>query len=271
MSLIHSTAIIDPAAEIDSTVEIGPYAIIEGPVKIGAGTKIGPHAHISGNTIIGNDNEIHMGVVLGHTPQHKAYKISTSGLVIGDRNVIREYASIHRAYHADQFTRLGNDNYLMGFSHIAHDCTVGNNIVLANGALVAGHVHIDDNANISGNVAVHQFVRIGKFAMIGGLSRVSKDVPPYMLIEGNSLVRGLNTVGLRRNGFDLEARTKVKEAYKILYRSGLNVPQAVERLEAEYADAPAVVALVDFIRKSVRGISKHAEIHSRLSNTEDEE
>lgn len=239
-------------------MEVGPFSIIEGPVQIGSGTRIMSHAHISGNTIIGSDNEIHMGAVIGHLPQHKSYKPSTSGLVIGNGNVIREHVTIHRGYQPGENTLLGNDNFLMANSHIAHDCRVGNNIVLANGALLAGHASVDDGANISGNVAVHQFVRIGSLAMIGGLARVSKDVPPFMLVEGNSTVRGINSVGLRRGGYSLEERIKVKQAYRTLYRSRMNVPQAMEQLREEASSSPAVQALVSFIEGSVRGICRHA-------------
>lgn len=268
MSRIHPTAIVSPEAEIDSTVEIGPYTIIEGPVKIGANTRILSHAHISGDTTIGENNEIHMGAIVGHLPQHKHYSNTDSGVIIGNGNVIREYASIHRAYHPGENTILGDDNFLMGYSHVAHDCKVGNRIVLANGALLAGHATVEDGANISGNVAVHQYVRIGSLAMIGGLARVSKDVPPFMLVEGNSTVRGINSVGIRRAGFSLADRTAVKEAYRTIYRSGRNVPQALEFLESCGDIPPAVQQIIAFIRNSVRGICRHAEINAGGSQSE---
>lgn len=260
MSHIHPSAIIDSRAELDPSVEVGPFTIIDGPVTIASGTRVSSHVHISGNTRIGHDNEIHMGAIIGHIPQHKAYKPGDSGVVIGDRNVIREYASIHRAYHDGHNTMIGDDNFLMGYSHVAHDCQLGNGIVLANGALLAGHSHVGNLANISGNVAVHQFVRIGRLAMIGGLARVAKDVPPFMMVEGNSTVRGMNTVGMRRAGFELDARSKIKDAYRILYRSGLNVPQALDQIEAQLGDVETIRELLTFIRESVRGICKHAPI-----------
>ena len=268
--MIHPTAIIDAAAQLDSTVEIGPHVIIEGPVQIGARTRVMANAHLSGRTVIGEDNEIHIGAVIGHTPQHLAYKGGDSGVRIGNRNIFREYVTIHRAYHPGQETVLGDGNFLMAMSHVAHDSFVGNNVILANGCLLAGHTHVEDNANLSGNVAVHQYVRIGRMAMIGGVSKVIKDVPPFMMVDGISLVHGLNTVGLRRAGYDLPTRKQIKEAYRILYRSGLNVPQAVERLEAEFAGVAPVEEIVAFIRKSVRGISRHAptrEISSDSSET----
>ncbi|MGI8905141.1 MAG: acyl-ACP--UDP-N-acetylglucosamine O-acyltransferase [Candidatus Sumerlaeaceae bacterium] len=264
MPQIHPTAIIDRSAEIDSSAEIGPHVIIDGPVRIGARTRILANAHLSGRTIIGEDNEIHMGAIIGHAPQHLAYKGGDSGVRIGNHNVIREYVTIHRAYHPGQETVLGDNNFLMALSHVAHDATVQNNVIMANGSLLAGHTHVEDSANISGNVAVHQYVRIGRLAMIGGLSKVIKDVPPFMMVDGISLIHGLNTVGLRRAGYDLLTRKQIKEAYRILYRSGLNVPQAVERLETEYPGVAPVQELVDFIRKSVRGISRHAPIHESV-------
>lgn len=260
MSLIHPTAIIDPVAELDSTVAVGPYVIIEGRVSIGSGTRLLPHAHISGRVSIGRDNVIHTGAVIGAPPQHLAYKGADSGVVIGDGNVLREYVTIHRAYHEGHDTVLGNRNFLMAMSHVAHDCRLGDSIIMANGCLLGGHVQVEDNANLSGNVAVHQYVRIGRLAMVGGVTKVTKDVPPFMLVDRNSLVHGLNTVGLRRAGLDLGTRSRVKEAYRRLYRSGLNVPQAVEQLEAEMAEVAPVAEMVRFIRSSVRGICRHAAI-----------
>lgn len=256
--MIHPTAIIDPAAQLDSSVEIGPHVIIDGPVTVGAGTRIMANSHISGRTVIGENNEIHIGAVIGHTPQHLAYKGGDSGVRVGNGNVFREYVTIHRGYHPGQDTIIGDKNFLMACSHIGHDSLLGNNVIMANGALLAGHTHVEDNANISGNVAVHQYVRVGRLAMIGGLSKVIKDVPPFMIVDGISLVHGLNTVGLRRAGYDLLTREQIKEAYRILYRSGLNVPQAVERLEVELDGVAPVQELIAFIRKSVRGISRHA-------------
>jgi len=231
-------------------------------VQIGPNTRIFSNVHISGCTVIGANNEIHMGAVIGHIPQHKGYKNADSGLIIGNGNIIREYVSIHRAYHPGENTVIGDENFLMGFSHVAHDCKIGNRIVLANGSLLAGHAQVDDAANISGNVAVHQFVRIGSLAMIGGMARVAKDVPPFMLVEGNSTVRGINAVGLRRAGYDLADRTRIKDAYRVLYRKGLNVPQALDLLEPIAESSEPVLALTSFIQSSVRGICKHVPLNS---------
>ncbi len=254
---IHQTAIIDPAAEIDPGAEIGPYAIIEGKVKIAAGTRVFPHAYITSNTTIGPDNEIHPFAVLGHAPQDLSYKEEKSFLRIGRGNVFREGCSIHRGSQEGGVTVIGDGNFLMGYSHVGHDCVLGNEVILANGALLAGHVHVDDKAFVSGNAVVHQFCHVGALTMVSGGSRISKDVPPYMMVVERSLVTGLNTVGLRRAGFAPEDRQKVKRVYKLLYHSGLNVNQAVEAIEKEDLGPDAKVIL-EFIRKSRRGICKHA-------------
>ncbi|MBX7246567.1 MAG: acyl-ACP--UDP-N-acetylglucosamine O-acyltransferase [Candidatus Sumerlaeaceae bacterium] len=257
MSPIHPTAIVDPAAQIDPSVEIGPHVIIEGPVKIGPRTRVMANSYLCGDTQIGADNLLHIGVVIGAEPQHLSYKGEPSGVRIGDRNVFREYVTIHRAYHAGHFTTVGDGNFIMANCHIGHDCTLGNDNVMANGSLLGGHVIIENRVVMSGNVGVHQFARIGQLSMIGGLARISKDIPPFMLVGDDSAICGLNTIGLRRGGFDAETREKIKQAYKILYRSNLNVPVAVARIEEELADCKPVMELVEFIRKSPRGISRH--------------
>ncbi len=255
--LIHPTAIIDPQAELDPTVEVGPHVIIEGPVCIGPRTRIMANAYISGNTRIGSDNIIHIGCVIGHTPQHLGYKGAPTGVRIGDGNEFREYVTVHRAAEEGHDTTIGNRCYFMGLSHVAHDVTVGNEVIVANGALLAGHVRVEDKVFISGNVGVHQFCAIGELAMIGGLSKIVKDVPPYMLVDGQSQVCGINVVGLRRAGFDPQTREKIRQAFKILYRSGLNVSDAVSRLESEFPDCEPVQKIVAFIRSSKRGIASH--------------
>lgn len=254
---IHKSAIIDPAAEIDEGVEIGPYAIIEGKVKIAAGTRVMTHAYITSNTTIGPDNEIHPFAVLGNAPQDLSYQGEESYLTIGRGNIFREGVSVHRGSKEGSATVIGDNNFFMGYSHIAHDCVVGNEVVIANAALLAGHVHIDDKVFISGNVAIHQFVDIGTLSMLGGVAGVSKGVPPYMTVVGRNEITGLNIVGLKRAGFTPEERLKVKRAYKLLYHSGLNVKQAVEAIEKEGLGRGAE-AIVDFIRRSRRGICKHA-------------
>jgi UDP-N-acetylglucosamine acyltransferase len=250
---IHKTAIIDPAAEIDSSVEIGPYAIIEGPVKIGAGSRVMSHAFITSNTDIGPDNVIHPFSVLGGAPQDLSYRDEKSFLKIGKGNTIREGVSIHRGSKEGSATVIGDNNFIMGYSHIAHDCVIGNEVIIANGALLAGHVHIDDQVFISGNVVIHQFCEVGRLAMLSGLARVSKGVPPFMTVVERNAVTGLNVVGLKRAGFTPAERAQVKQAFKLLYRSGLNVKQAMEAIE-EAELGPGAAEIIDFIQRSRRGI-----------------
>ncbi len=254
---IHETAIINPRAEIDPAAEIGPYVVIEGKATIGAGTRVMAHAYISGTTTIGPDNIVHPFAVLGHAPQDLSYRGEDTCLQIGRGNTFREGCSIHRGTKPGSGTVVGDNNFLMGNSHIGHDSIVGNEVIIANGALISGHVNIEDKAFISGNTTVHQFVNIGTQTMIGGLSRVTKDVPPYMLLEGSSTIRGINVVGLRRSGFDGEQRARIKRIYKLLYHSGLNTTQALEAIEGEDLGDEAKT-IVEFIRKSNRGICKHA-------------
>ncbi|MDD4878859.1 MAG: acyl-ACP--UDP-N-acetylglucosamine O-acyltransferase [Candidatus Omnitrophica bacterium] len=264
MANIHPTAIVGKKAALGE-VEVGPYAIIEDGASIGDGTKVLAHAYIASGTTIGRDCEIHMGAVVGHTPQHLHFKGAKSFLKIGDRNVFREYASIHRGLEEGSTTIIGNDNFFMGFSHVAHDCRIGNNIVLCNGALVAGHIEIEDAAFISGNVTLHQFVRIGTLAMIGGLARVNKDVVPYTLIEGDSEVCSLNIVGLKRSSIGEDAKAEIKKIYKLLYRSDMNVTQALSEISKLGGLAPEAAHMVEFIKRSERGICKHRKIKTESS------
>jgi UDP-N-acetylglucosamine acyltransferase len=250
---IHKTAIIDPTAEIDPSVEIGPYVVIEGPVKIGSGCRVMAHAFITSNTTIGPDNVIYPFAVIGAVPQDLSFHGETSYLKIGKGNTIREGVSIHRGSIEGSATVIGDNNFIMGYSHIAHDCVIGNEVVMANGALLAGHVHIDDQVFISGNVAIHQFVEIGRLAMLSGGAGVSKGVPPFMTVTKRNSVTGLNVVGLKRAGFTPEDRVKVKRAFKLLYHSGLNVKQAVEAIKREEL-GPGAEAILSFIARSKRGI-----------------
>ena len=257
---IHPTAVIDPQADLASDVEVGPYAVIEGPVHVGKGTRIWPHAYLAGPLEIGQNCQIHIGAVLGHL--HQALREpQAGGARIGDRTIVREYAQVHRASQAGGWTTVGSDCLLMGFSHVAHDCAIGNRAILANGALVAGHVTLEEKAILSGHVAVHQFVRIGTLAMVGGLSRVNKDVPPYFLVKGDSEVWAVNTVGLKRAGISELARGKIREAYRLLYRAGLNTTQALKAIQAMDGLVPEVERLVRFVQESRRGICRH---HIRL-------
>jgi UDP-N-acetylglucosamine acyltransferase len=256
MPKIHPTAIVGKSAELGD-VEIGPYAIIEDGAVIGGGTRVLAHAYIAGGTSIGKDCEVHMGAVVGHIPQHLRYKGAKTYLKIGDRNIIREYCSIHRGFEEGSATVIGNDNLFMGFSHVAHDCRIGDNTVICNGALLAGHVAVEDKVFIAGNVAIHQFVKIGTLAMIGGLTRVNKDVVPYTLIEGDSETCSLNTVGIRRSGMSQEAAAHIKKVYKLLYRSGLNVTHALSEIAGLGDLSPEAERMIDFVKSSERGICKH--------------
>ena len=255
---IHPSAIIDPKAEISNDAEIGPYVIIEDNVKIGPRVKIWANAYICRFTEIGEDSEIHMGAVIGHLPQDLAFKKKRSRLVIGKRNVIREYVTIHRGTHEDSATIIGDDNFIMGFTHIGHNCKLGNEIVIANAAALSGYVEVGDKAFISAYCLVHQFVRIGSVSMLAANMRVIKDIPPYMLAKGlDSKVYGINIVGLRRAGFSQEVRSKIKRAHNILYRSGYKLSKAIEELE-KAGLGEQVRCLVDFLKKdSKRGICPH--------------
>ncbi|NQT21841.1 MAG: acyl-ACP--UDP-N-acetylglucosamine O-acyltransferase [Candidatus Omnitrophica bacterium] len=253
---IHPTAIVDKKSNISSDVEIGPYAIIESDVKIGKGVKIYPHSHIMNYTEIGDGTRIHTGAVLGDVPQDIAFKGGKTSLIIGKNNIIREYVTIHRGTKEGSSTVIGDNNYFMGTSHLGHNCDVGNNVIVANGALLAGYVTVEDAAFISGNVVIHQFSRIGTLSMIGGFSGVNKDVPPYMSVRGPSVVCAVNLVGLRRAGIDRKAITEIKEAYKIIYHSDINTKQAVEKI-LERNPGKEVKYLVDFIKNSKRGICKY--------------
>lgn len=250
---IHPTAIVDARAEIDATADIGPYAIIEGPVVVGAGTRVLAHAVLSGDTRIGRDNVIHYGAVVGHVPQDLSYRGAPTGVRIGDRNTIREHAEIHRATRMERPTELGDDNYLFARAHVAHDCHLGNGVLVASGAMLAGHVVVGDRANVSGNCVVHQYVRIGRLALLRGGSRTSRDVPPFAIMDWTHTVRAVNRVGLRRAGFSAERIRAVQRAFAVLFRTRRNLRAALAELDAAPQNAD-VAELMAFIRASTRGV-----------------
>lgn len=251
---IHPTAIVSPKAALDPSVEIGPFAIIEDHVRIGPRTRVGPHAFITGWTDIGPDNIIHFGAVVGHEPMDIGYDGSETFLKIGAGNTIREYATLHRAATKDDRTTLvGDNNYFMAWSHVGHNCRVGNGVLLASGSLLAGHVIVEDSANISGNCLVHQFVRLGTFCLMRGGSRVSKDVPPYCITNHTNDVSGLNIIGLRRAGVSLEHRSALRKAFRTLYLSGLTISAALDQLRA-MPETPEIKNLIEFVAASKRGI-----------------
>jgi UDP-N-acetylglucosamine acyltransferase len=251
---IHPTAVIDSRAEIDADVEIGPYVVIEGPVKIKRRTRIMAQAYLTGWTEIGEDNEIHPGAIVGGTPQDTAYHGQETYLTIGNHNVIREHAQVHRGTVADSSTIIGNHNFLMATSHVGHNCKLGNHVVLANGALLGGYVDVGNNVFISGNCVVHQFIRIGDYAMMRGLSGTSRDVPPFAIIDWQHTVRGVNVVGLKRAGFDERRIRAIREAFRVLFRKGRNLSIAIKEVEESMRANDDVMALVEFIRSSKRGV-----------------
>ncbi len=255
MAVIHPTALVSPKAQIAEDVEIGPYTIVEENVTIEAGTKVASSVVLTGWTHIGKKNVIHMGVVLGHEPQDLGWKGGRSYLKIADNNIIREFANVHRGTKEETATVIGNNNYLMGFSHVAHNCQLGNHIILCNGALLAGYTTVEDRAFISGNVVVHQFTRLGMLSMMSGGGATSKDVPPFMIVAGRSEVFGVNLVGMRRAGFTREVIRQIKDAYLLLFKSGLATKTAVEKLQAGPM-GKELQYLLDFISHSPKGICR---------------
>jgi len=255
---IHPTAIVHPGAVLADDVTVGPYTVIEDKVKIGRGTKIGPHTVIKPFVEIGEDNEIYQFASMGEVPQDLKFGGEESTLVIGDRNRIREFTTFNRGTKGGGgVTRIGNDGFFMAYSHVAHDCHLGNHVILANGVQMGGHVHIGDHAVIGGLAALHQFIRVGEHSMVGGGSAVSQDVPPFTVIAGeHASIHGLNLVGLKRRGFSNETLDAIKKAYKAMFRSGLTFKDAKERVLSECGDVPEVVALLDFIESSERGVCR---------------
>jgi len=253
---IHPTAIIDPGARLDSTVEVGPYAVIGNDVEIGAGTTIGAHAVIKGATKVGRDNRIFQFVSLGEAPQDKKYADEPTELIIGDRNVIREFCTFNRGTVQDAgATRIGNDNWIMAYVHLAHDCQVGNNTIFANNSQLAGHVHVGDHAILGGFTMVHQFVHIGAHCMTAIATVLLQDLPPYVMVSGNpAKTYGINSEGLKRRGFSSEKIAEIKRAYKTLYKSGLTLAEAKAQIETEVAACPELGILVTFLETAKRGI-----------------
>ena len=265
MTLIHPTAIVDPQAEIDASVTVGPYTLIGAGVTIGAGTQIGGHCVLEGPTVIGKENRIHAHAVLGGAPQDMKYRGEPTSLHIGDRNTIREFCTFNRGTVQDVgITRLGSDNWVMAYVHLAHDVQVGSHTILANNATLAGHVHVADWVIVGGLTGIHQFCHVGSHAMTGFQSHVSQDVPPFMMVSGNPLaVHGFNVEGLRRRGYSRERIALVKQIHRLLYREGLTLEQARQRIESlaaertEDALAQADVHMVlDFLAASTRGIAR---------------
>jgi UDP-N-acetylglucosamine acyltransferase len=255
---IHPTAIISPDATLAEGVEVGPYSIIGPDVHIGKDTVIGPHAVVESQTDIGEGNRISQFASIGGAPQDLKYKGEKTRVVIGNHNTIREYVTINRATTSDiGVTIIGDHNLLMAYTHVAHNCKLGNRIVMANAANLAGHIHVEDFAIIGGLSGVHQFTRIGAHCIIGGASAVTKDVPPFVMASGNfAKLFGLNRIGLKRRGFSDETIAALKEAYRIVFRSSMLLAAAIRKVEEEVEDLPEVRQFLEFIRKSERGICR---------------
>ena len=253
---VHATALVNSGAELAPGVVVGPFSILGRGVTVDAGTTIGPHVLIERDTMVGRDCQIFCGAVLGSDPQDLKFKGEETVLEVGDRTVIREYATLNRGTAASGRTVVGSDCLLMAYTHIAHDCEIGNHVILSNAVNMAGHVAIEDWAIVGGLSPIHQFVRIGAHAFVGGASRIAQDVPPYVRVAGSPpKLYGLNSVGLDRRGFSEEVRRALKSAYRILFQSGLNITQGLARAEAEVEPLPEVRHLLTFIRSSERGIT----------------
>jgi UDP-N-acetylglucosamine acyltransferase len=255
---IHPTAIVHPGAKIAEGVEIGAYSVVGEHVSVGKGTRIASHVLVEGWTTIGERNQIFPFSCIGTAPQDIGYKNEETYLVIGNDNVIRESATVHRATtKEDRVTVIGNNNFFMAYSHVAHDCKLGNHIIMANSVGLGGHITIGDYAILGGIVAVHQFVRIGAYAIIGGQSAVPQDIPPYVSASGNrAKLYGLNLVGLKRRGFSDEAISNLKKAYRIIFRSGLILDDALARVKSELNGSQEAMHLMEFMKNSKRGVTR---------------
>jgi UDP-N-acetylglucosamine acyltransferase len=253
--MIHPTAIIHPAAHLDPTVSIGPYAVIDENVVVGPGCRIGPHVHLTGRTTIGANNWFHSGCVIGDAPQDLKYRGEPTRLRIGDDNVFREHVTVHRSTNEAEETKVGARNYLMALSHVGHNVQVGDQVIIANGAMLGGHSVVQDRAFISGNCLVHQWVRVGTLALMQGGSAISKDLPPFCVARGDNGICGLNVVGLRRAGFTSQQRAELQRLYHALFRSGQRLSAALEAAQAEFRGEHTGV-LIEFVAASRRGVCR---------------
>jgi UDP-N-acetylglucosamine acyltransferase len=254
--MIHPSAIISPRAQLDSSVEVGPFSVIDAGVSLGPGCRLGPHVYLTGHTAIGPDNAFHAGCVIGGPPQDVKYKDAPTRLRVGAANLFREGATVHRSATLEEDTVVGSHNFLMVNSHLGHNVCLGDHVIVANGALLAGHVRVGDGAFISGNCLVHQFVRVGTLAIMQGGAAISQDLPPFMVARGANSLCGLNTIGLRRAGFGPAERLELKRLYQKLFLSGRNLSQALAEAQQEFLSAPARL-LLEFIAASKRGVCRH--------------
>ena len=267
--MVHSTAVVAAGARLGRGVVIGPYCVIGNGVEIGDGTRLAPHAVIDGWTKIGKSNEIGVGAVIGVAPQDRDYAGARSYVTIGDRNVVREYVTIHRANDPEGITSVGNDNFIMALSHVAHNCRLGNDITIANYAGLSGHIVVEDHVVLGGLTAFHQHIRIGAYAMVGGGVRVGQDVVPFAMASGDPFrVYGLNRVGLRRHGFSAERQRMIKSAFRVLFWSGLTFSDAIVRLGSEMGKHEDVARIVKFAEGSARGLAPGISVGTRDGSSE---
>jgi UDP-N-acetylglucosamine acyltransferase len=259
MPRIHPTALVSDEARLAEDVTVGPFTVIDGPVTLGPGCAVGPHVHLIGPLTLGQGNRIHTGAVLGDDPQHLGYKGEPTRVEIGDFNIFREHVTVHRGMPTTGTgrgtTTIGSHNLFMAGSHVAHDCRVGNHCIFANAAVIGGHSVIYDQALLSGNTAVHQFCRIGRLAMLGGTCAISQDLPPFWIAQGGiNMLHSVNIIGMRRAGMPAEEIQAVRHAFRLINRSGLTIPDALNQVEELYGRLPAIRELIDFIRSSKRGV-----------------
>ena len=252
---IHPTSVIGSDVELAAGVDIGPLCLLEGKIRIGARTRLIGHVTILGITELGADNVLHPGAVIGDEPQDLTYTGVARSVKIGDRNVFREYTTVHRGSEHGDVTIMGDDNFMMQNAHVAHDCRIGNSTIIAGGALLAGWVELGDRALVSGNCVVHQYTRIGRLAMMRGLSRTSRDVPPFCIMDGTHTLRGINVVGLKRAGIPSKSIHALRHAFTALFGARQNLKLAIERLEESADQTSEVIELVDFIKSSKRGVA----------------
>jgi UDP-N-acetylglucosamine acyltransferase len=256
-TLVHSTAVIHPRAEIAADCEIGPYCVIGEHVRLGEGCRLHSHVVIDGRTRLGRENEVFPFASIGLKTQDLKWNGGVTWTQIGDRNTFRESVTVHSATTDGEMTVIGSDNHILAYSHVAHNVVLGNHVIMSNVATLAGHVTVEDHAVVGGLAAVHQFCRIGRMAIVGGCSKVVQDVPPFMMADGNpAQTRTINKVGLERNGIGEEAQSALKQAYRILFREGLTITNALQRIQNDFPALPEIQHLVKFIRESERGISK---------------
>lgn len=254
---IHPSAVVDPNAQLGADVQIGPFCVIDADVTIGDRSRVDAHARIHAHTDLGVDNHVHSFAFLGGDPQHLKYNGEPTRLAIGDRNLIREYTTLHRGtVTGEGVTKLGSDCLLMAYAHVAHDCVVEDMVILANAATLGGHVHVGVKAVLGGLCAVHQFARVGAYAFIGGKAGISLDIPPYMIATGTpAKLYGPNVIGLKRQGFSPQAVANIEQAYKMIWRSGKKRQEAINDVRTACPDSPEVTFLIDFLQNSTRGVS----------------